>query len=238
MERISRVVRSALKHLKDSRGATLYEATAAVAMAGILAAVGAPVIIERVGEAKVARAVAEIDALYNAMQNFQRDTGKMPGEAEGALLLFTGPVGMTSAQLPDGVAGTLTTQGSALQVSADGTCSPTSKCRNINDYLVRDPNVVFDGMGVRYQNWKGPYVDEIVNDPFDRAYIVNVAALYRQEPAGERGGAGSTCGFGWIISGSADRTLDTKLTDTALSLTSDDVGKNKGKRIGPGAGCG
>ncbi|MBI4563030.1 MAG: type II secretion system protein GspG, partial [Candidatus Rokubacteria bacterium] len=101
MERIRRAVRSVLKYLKDSGGATLYETTAAVAMAGILAAVAAPVIIERVGEAKVARAVAEIDTIWAGMQNFQRDTGKMPGEAEGVFLLFTGPPGQIHAPLPD-----------------------------------------------------------------------------------------------------------------------------------------
>ncbi|MBI4610631.1 MAG: hypothetical protein HY726_16670 [Candidatus Rokubacteria bacterium] len=237
MERISRVVRAVLRHFRDSRGATLYEITAAVAMAGILAAVAAPVIIERVGEAKVARAVGEIDAIWAGMQNFQRDTGKMPGEAEAAFLLFTGTTGTVHAALPDISDGAITV-GSVSLSGTSPTCS-SDKCKNINDYLVRDPNTVFgkvDGKD-RYQNWKGPYTDEILTDPFDRAYITNVAPLYKQEPAGSAGGVGGSCGFGWIITGSADRVLETKLTDTALHPTSDDIGKNKGKKIGPGAGC-
>lgn len=234
MERISRVLRSVLKYLKDARGATLYETTAAVAMAGILAAVAAPVIIERVGEAKVSRAVAELDAIWAAMQNFQRDTGKMPGEAEGAFLLFSGTAGTKHAPLPDIASGVTISVGSVSLSGDNPTCSD-AKCRNMNDYLVRNPNQVFGDTG--YQNWKGPYVDEILTDPFDRAYIVNVAPLYKQEPAGGAGGAGFTCGFGWIISGSSDRKLQTPLSATALTPDSDDIGKNKGKKIGPGTGC-
>lgn len=224
MERISRVVKLALKHLKDSSGATLYEITAAVAMAGILAAVAAPIVIERVGEAKVSATVTELDTFWAGMQNFQSHTGKWPGEAEGVFVL----VSSTGIDLPDNAETAINVTG----VSISGlTC--TAGCRDINSYLVTDPNP--SGVSPKpYPEWQGPYTGTITKDPFDRAYVINVAPLFRPEPAE---GGGGTCGYAWIISGSSDRFLSTKLKETTLDALSDDIGKNRGKKVGAGAGC-
>ena len=226
MERIGRALRSLLKHLKDSRGVSLYEITAAVAMTGILAAVAVPVIIDKVQEAKAARAVQETDTIYKAMSAFQRDTGKMPGEVEGFKLLVTGVSGGVATIPLPGKAGTAL----AISGAINGTGSCTS-CANVNDFLVRNPNT---GGTTTYQNWRGPYMDEITNDPFDRAYVVNVRALYKAEPSGSQT---NTCGYGWVLSGGPNRDLETLLTDTNFSPTSDDIGKNYGKKNPPGPGC-
>jgi len=224
-------IRAVSRHLKDTRGVSLYEITAAVAMTGILAAVAVPVIIEQTTEAKAARVTQEVDAISQAVNAFKRDTGKTPGEAEGTSLLLSGPSGM-HALLPNGAAAAFNVPGASMDDSSH-TCS--SGCANMNDYLVRDPNLVFPSTNgsLKYPSWRGPYIDEIYIDQFDRSYLVNVASMYKQEMPPPPG----NCGFAWVISGGPDRTLQTSFTDTNQKTDADDIGKNNGKRLGPGSGC-
>lgn len=81
----------------------------------------------------------EVDAISQAINAFTRDTGRSPGEAEGALMLLSGPEGMY-ALLPNGAAAAFNVPGVSMDDSAH-TCS--AGCANMNDYLVRDPNLVF-----------------------------------------------------------------------------------------------
>ena len=229
MEKISRMVKAVLKQLRDTRGVSLYEITAAVAMTGILAAVAVPVVIEKTTEAKAARVVQETINIKDAMTAFQNHTGKQPGEAEGIRLLLSGPLGFF-ALLPDNAATALAIGG----VSITGQVC-TAGCGNLNDYLVRDPNVKFGALPngqTRYPNWAGPYIGEVFIDQFDRSYIANVGASYRAEPSGP-----GTCGYFWVISAGGDRFLATKVSDTSLAPDSDDIGNNNGKKLGPGSGC-
>jgi type II secretory pathway pseudopilin PulG len=231
MERMGGMLRAVLRQLKDARGVSLYEITAAVAMTGILAAVAVPVIIEKTTEAKAARVTQETDAISQAINGFKRDTGKTPGEAEGILVLLTGPQGM-HALLPNAAGAAFNVPGVSMDDSSH-TCS--SGCANMNDYLVRDPNLVFPGTNgsVKYPNWKGPYIDELFIDQFDRSYMVNVAPMYRQENPPPPG----SCGFAWVLSGGPDRNLETNVKETNVKPSTDDIGKNNGKRLGSGRGC-
>jgi type II secretory pathway pseudopilin PulG len=228
-----------VKHLKDSRGVSLYEITAAVAMTGILAAVAVPVIIDKVSEAKSARAIQETDGLFKAISAFQKDTGRMPGEVEGFKLIVTSD-SLTTTPLPDDTNATLTTGTtggtctSVVTVAPGTAAAAVGKCGNVNDYLVRNPNTIFGYGTPKYQNWRGPYIDEIQHDPFDRAYVVNIRALYRAELDSTT----VSCGYGWILSGGPNRALETFLTASNFASTSDDIGKNNGKKQPPGTpGC-
>lgn len=223
MTRISRVVRSLLKHLKDSRGVSLYEITAAVAMTGILAAVAVPVVIDKVTEAKIAATLQTTDTIYKAMSQFQKDTGKWPGEADDVRVLLSSTDSAT-VPLPGGTG----------ELIVKPFCGANSdKCADFNKFLVDNP-------GTKYQNWKGPYMDKIVQDSFDRAIVVNVQALTMAEAAD-----GSTvvdgkpsCGFAWVLSGGPDRFLNTTFFDTSIDTARfDDIGKNNGKKAPPGPGC-
>jgi type II secretory pathway pseudopilin PulG len=200
-------------------------------MTGILAAVAVPVIIEKTTEAKVARVTQEVDAISQAMNAFKRDTGKVPGEAEAIKILLSGPQGM-HALLPNGAGSVFNVPGVGIDDNSH-TCS--SGCANMNDYLVRDPNLVFPSTNgaIKYPGWKGPYIDEVFIDQFDRSYMVNVIPMYQQENPPPPG----TCGFAWVISGGPDRDLQTAFTRTNIEPNTDDIGKNNGKRLGPGSGC-
>jgi type II secretory pathway pseudopilin PulG len=222
---MARAFRTVLKHFKDSRGVSLYEITAAVAMTGILAAVAVPIVLDRVEDAKVARSGLETDTIAKAMEAFKRDTGVYPGELEKLILLVSDP---NSSTLTDAVTPSI----GALKL----TCTPfvagtpavggtpavasTGNCADMNTFLVTKPG------DTGYTNWRGPYMDPIIKDQFGRAYTVNVRPLYLAEA-----GAQNTTGFGWVLSAGADRTLQANLTDTKLSDTSDDIGKNLGKKV-------
>lgn len=215
---------SILRYLHDSRGVSLYEITAAVAMTAILAAVSVPVIIDRITDTKAARATLELAAISGAMDAFQRDTGKMPGEAEALAegsdktLLVSDLGGL----LPDNAAVALALSGATI--TSTGRC--TTGCLDLNDYLIRPP------APSQYANWRGPYMDEVKSDPFDRVYVVNLRALVRGEAPGAAGGGGSF-GYGWALSGGADRKLVTALGETALRQDSDDLGTVNGKKLLP-----
>jgi len=236
MKRMVRALRTVLRHLKDTRGVSLYEITAAVAMTGILAAVAVPVIIEQTTAAKVSRVNLEVTNISDAISNFKKDTGKVPGQAESLKVLLSGPIingTVHFALLPAGAGTTFTIPGVNFANNCTGA---NSGCGNLNSYLVKDPNVAF-GAG-KYPNWKGPYIEEIFIDQFDRAYIVNVAALYKKEASSP-----GSCGFAWAISGGPDRTLQTAVSanSTPVDLngipTSDDIGKNNGKALGGTETC-
>ena len=224
MERIRRVVKSMLKYLKDSRGVSLYEITAAVAMTGILAAVAVPVVIDKVTEAKIAATLQVTDTIYKAMSQFQKDTGKWPGEAEGVAVLLSSTDSST-VPLPGG---------GGTEIVGAFCKANSAKCADFNKYLVDNP-------GPNYQNWQGPYTGgNIIQDSFDRAIVVNVQALTIAEAAdGTTIVSGKpSCGFAWVLSGGPDRFLNTTFFVSSIDSTKfDDIGKNNGKKSPPGVGC-
>jgi hypothetical protein len=166
---------------------SLYEITAAVAMTGILAAVAVPVVIDRVAEARVVRAVQEVDTISKAIASFQQDTGKIPGEMEHFVLLASKP-----DALPTLLGGVTCTTGEG------------GNCGDLNNFLVKKP------AGLGYANWKGPYMDTRELDPFEKSYIVNVKALHTVD-------TDSLLGFGWILSSGPDQTVDTAFADSKVA---------------------
>lgn len=109
--------------------------------------------------------------------------------------------------------------------------------RNINDYLVHKPDPL------KYQNWKGPYLqEEIKTDPWDRVWVFNLQPLYCSETVtgGTSGVSASVTsgnlGYAWALSGGSNRTVTTRLLSTHLDPTGDDTGISLGKLITRGTG--
>ncbi|MBI4563032.1 MAG: type II secretion system protein GspG [Candidatus Rokubacteria bacterium] len=239
---VGRAVKRLLTTLKDSRGVTLYETTAVVAMTAVIAAVALPVAIDRIESAKEGRAASEATTLANAMMRFFEDTGRWPGEAEirtpGSVICFL----QTGVPTTDPNTGTLLPDARNLGLIdardfLGRTCDTITPINtlNVNDYLVRKPSVV------NYPNWHGPYVEGIASDPWDRAYVINVLPLIFSggidDPGlGKFADTGGKLGFAWILSVGPDRLLQTALTASQLASGSDDTGKNLGKRLESSAG--
>lgn len=237
-----RAARRLFRALVESKGVSLYETTAVVAMTSIIAAVALPVAMDRIENAKESRVGRDATTIGSAMIKFFEDTGRWPGEAEirtpGSPVCFL----QTGVPTTDPARGTLLPDTRNLGL-IDGrdflgrTCdsiTPTNTL-NINDYLVRKPSVV------NYPNWRGPYMEPVASDPWDRAYIVNVLPLIFsgevEDPGlGKFADTGGKLGFAWVLSVGPDRLLQTPLTAPQLAVRSDDVGKNLGKRLESSAG--
>ena len=61
----------------------------------------------------------------------------------------------------------------------------------LNDYLVRMPGAR------KYSSWRGPYIDQMKNDPFDRVYVVNVRAIAQAESDDAEDGGSGRGGASW-----------------------------------------
>ena len=245
MGRVARALKHLLGILRDVRGVSLYETTAVVAMTSIVAAVALPVALDRIENAKQARAANVVIAIANATMRFFENTGRWPGEAEirrpGSSICFL----QTGVPATDPNQGTLLPDMTQLSISSTtGTrlldardflgrsCDTISTLNvlNINNFLVRKPSEV------EYPNWAGPYMEPIASDPWDRAYVVNVLPLIfssnvADPGAGKSAETGGKLGYGWIFSVGPDRLLQTPLDAAQLSAGSDDIGKNIGTRI-------
>lgn len=222
---LGRAFRTLLGSLRDSRGLSLYEITAAVAMTAIIAAVAIPVALDRIEDAKKARATLEVEAISKAMLRFFQDTGKWPGELEikkgGKFFL------KSNASLPPGLEGQIVTIPSP-GTTATVDCPPPGPVTFndgtaliINDFLVNKP--------ADYANWRGPYMDPVDADPFDKAYIIHVLPLFCGEAVVGAGGTGFL-GYGWALSAGPDQTLQQSLLKSKLDVATDDSGRNTGKR--------
>ena len=226
----------------------LLVATAATV---VLAAGVGGTVLSTLDESKYGKAQPDAQAIGQAIMTFYKDTGKWPGQSYHAghqsevVLLATGSTvdSTTPLQysLPDSAnqgldwaaqdpCGANSGQGfvngsvAAGSFSTAGTTSAITSgtILNINDYLVRQPS------SDDYPNWKGPYVQEISNDPWERSWVAYLAPLYCSEAVTTASGAGDL-GYAWLISGGTNRTVTTPATFSNLDSQGDDTGVNLGK---------
>ncbi len=237
----------------------------ATATTVILSAAVGGMLIGTLTDAKYGKAQPDAQTFAVAIAQFYKDTGKWPGQAEQAATVSHGivpaqflatstsvsvfPIDLTTASGGE--------SGSAISVNvavcarnssegfmgvsiSAGSLRSGATILNINDYLVHKPN---DAL---YPNWKGPYIQEdIRTDPWDRTWVINTQPLYCSEnfnpgsgivsPTGGSSTAGAL-GYAWVLSGGADRTISTALSQTHLDPTGDDAGTSLGKLIMRGTG--
>jgi hypothetical protein len=93
---------------------------------------------------------------------------------------------------------------------------------NINSFLVRQPSTA------SYPNWQGPYIQEISEDPWDRAWVAYLLPLYCSETVTSTDASGSL-GFAWLLTGGANGTITTMAQASGLDPNGDDAGVNLGK---------
>lgn len=214
----------------------------------VLAAGVGSAVIGTLDDAKYGKAQPDGQAISSAMAQFYRDTGKWPGQAEQAATTVDGDGNVpatllvsttSSAFLPGEYQSAFATaeadcQNNSLQgfvgvTIAAGTSLANVTKLNINDYLVRKPDVA------RYPNWQGPYLQaDIKTDPWDKAWVANLQPLYCSELIADASGSGSATtggalGYAWLLSGGANRTVSTDLQAANLDQTGDDAGANMGK---------
>jgi general secretion pathway protein G len=82
---------------RRSRGFTLLELMVVIVIIGVLAALIAPKVLEKVGTAKITAAQSDISNLMNALKMYKLDNGRYPGSDQGLDALVAKP---TSGSIP------------------------------------------------------------------------------------------------------------------------------------------
>ncbi len=85
---------------RDERGFTLIELLVVVIILGLLAALVAPRLFGRVGQAKQQAARTQIAAMETALDTFRLDTGRYPTSQEGLQALQVSPGNLTGWEGP------------------------------------------------------------------------------------------------------------------------------------------
>lgn len=223
--------------IRTVSGFSLIEVMVAVAAAIILASMLAPITFSWIDEGRAARAQNDAAAVAAAMNRFFQDTTRWPGQVEilenGSDIRFltvgdpatatfpaiVGSVGISTATCVNGLSGVVSNQ-TMFQAAVPS----ASNSIDILDLLVRPPSAA------SYRNWKGPYLTvELTSDPWGAVYVINVIPLFCGETvtASVPGGA---LGFGWVLSGGPNRTLQTPFTESRVTGGADDVGVTLSKR--------
>ena len=82
------------KHLvRNSKGFTLIELMVVVVILGLLAALVAPKVINKLGKANTNTAYTQIQLFGTALDSFRLDTGRYPNSSEGLQALIASPSG-------------------------------------------------------------------------------------------------------------------------------------------------
>ncbi len=87
----------ALTARRASRGFTLLELMVVIVIIGVLAALIAPKVLEKVGTAKVTAAHADISNIMNALKMYKLDNGRYPSSDQGLQALVSKP---TTGSMP------------------------------------------------------------------------------------------------------------------------------------------
>jgi general secretion pathway protein G len=83
-----------MRVLRDKQGFTLIELMVVIIILGLLAALVAPKMFGRIGEAKQKTAKAQIELFGTALDSFRLDTGRYPTTSEGLQALRAQPSGL------------------------------------------------------------------------------------------------------------------------------------------------
>jgi type II secretory pathway pseudopilin PulG len=224
----------------EADGFNMIELIVVVAAVILLSTFVAPRIISWIDDGKAARARGDAAAIAAAMTRFFQDTTLWPGQAE---ILKTGNayrfliVGKPAdAIFPTfgvsvGIGATTCTSGLAgvtPNVTAFNDAVPSdSNTLNVLDFLLRKPPAA------DYPNWHGPYLTiDLSQDAWGRTYVINVLPLFCGETVTATA-PGGALGFGWILSGGPNSTIQTRFTDAIPAADSDDEGVNMSKRVTP-----
>lgn len=137
---------------KRTGGFSMIEMVIIIAIILGLAGVVIPIVNQEMNDSKVSNAVADINRIATALNQYIKDTLYFPTGKQGATsydYLFT------NGQKPS----------QNLMASGQGA--------HIKGFLLKNENG-----GPR---WKGPYLDNIDCDPWGNAYIINVQGFFNPE---------------------------------------------------------
>ena len=222
---------------RNAAGFSMIELVVVVAAIVLLAAAVTPQLFNWIDEGRAARANNDATAVAAAMNRFFQDTTRWPGQVEilssGSTTRFltvgdpestpfptlVGSIGISSATCVSGLSGVT----AKVTSFAAATPSPANSI-DITGFLSAPP------LAADYPNWHGPYLQsEVLSDPWGSAFVINVIPLFCGETV-TASAPGGALGFGWILSGGPNQTLQTPFTQSRVTADSDDVGVSLSKR--------
>jgi general secretion pathway protein G len=132
---------------RNQKGFTLIEVLVVAGIIGVLAGILVPMVFDRIDEAKLARAQADIKSIASAIVLFHRDTSAWP-------FCNTGGAPTQYFERLD---------------SSTGTAPGYSGCA----WPAGENDTFFNHLTVNtrnYPNWRGPYLETVQIDPWGRQY--------------------------------------------------------------------
>ena len=85
------IMKHALSTSRRARGFTLLELMVVIVIIGVLAALIAPAVLSRIGQAKSTAAKSDIQNIMNALKMYKLDNGRFPSQDQGLDALVTKP---------------------------------------------------------------------------------------------------------------------------------------------------
>lgn len=203
--------------LSKSSAFSLMEMTIVLAIMGILAAVVAPLALDKIDASKKTKASHDVTTLQNAITAFTSDTMRSPVHT---ISTNSDPqCGLLSGTVCNDVLDSNNSGASPKYLGSvwPSTFTGSNATSPLNNHLIQN------GTGAtRFYNagWKGPYLDRDPTDPWGNRYLIFVVGLY--DP---------NCGA-WVISGGRDGDVTTNrvlmvgttIQATGSVLQGDDVG--------------
>ncbi len=188
---LKRFVNRFIRVLKSTKGYTLVEVAAVVAITGTLAAVAVPVAKNQIGAGKVAAAVQDVQAIAGAINQLKGDVGVAPvfkkaadriSSAPNVMLLSSRKGTMPTASTAwgaDAQEGILSTATSITSVTSRGSITIGTGVDAFEDHLVQNGDRE-DSLRVIHDEkvWNGPYFNADKADPWGHKYLCNIGKLY------------------------------------------------------------
>lgn len=213
-----------LRLFRGLRGYTLIEVAAVVAVTATLAAVAVPVAVDKVKQGKISKAMGDVKGIAAAISDFQKDTGLWPAyDGDNVITVVSQTYFRTLASIDLGGVGTdINFRLPEIDPGVKRWVT-TGEIDDVGNHLSVDkPGGDIGGTGARngvgaatyaakLYNWKGPYIETIGTDPWNRSYMVNVKGFYDYYS-----------GYGWIISAGPNQILETDVGNNTLQ--GDDIG--------------
>lgn len=190
----------------NSRGYTLVEAAVVVAITAVMVSVVVPIISSEINKAKSTSATNSCQTLATTISQFYSNTNEWPNAIK---LPRHNPINDSNSfqVLRSGV-----NEGDEnLDPNLDKSSEvqlwkvASGKVGNINDHLLTD-KIGYGDAGIR---WKGPYINQIDQDPFGRNYLIYIRASYHKEESGKYL-------YLWVISAGPNKKIETAPTDDEL----------------------
>ena len=174
---LKRLIKTFKKIVKAEKGYTLVEVADVVAITATLAAVAVPIAIDKMEEARYARATGDVSAIGQAISAFVKDTGRYPFYTVGTTAgIPDNPViyVLTTADGDDASLDTNTAVNGAMgPANTSFNWDEASKVDTLDDQLVLNiPQYERDERAAT--SWRGPYLAQMKKDPWGTKYYVNI----------------------------------------------------------------